>query len=66
MEDQIFEKLEQLEAKTEAVHKSVEKIRKYFLATLVVSLLMFMLPLIALIFVIPFFLNIITSFSGML
>jgi hypothetical protein len=39
------------------IHKSVEKTRKYFLAVLWVTIIMFVLPLIGLAFAIPAFLN---------
>jgi len=45
----------------EQIHVSVEKTRKYFLWTLIITLALFVLPLIALAFVIPFFLNSYTS-----
>ena len=55
--DEILKKLAELEAKVDAVYKSAEKTRKYFLWTLIISVVLFVLPLIALIFVIPSFLN---------
>ncbi|MBU2579295.1 hypothetical protein KKA09_04255 [Patescibacteria group bacterium] len=60
----ILKKLEEQEAKINAIYQSVEKTRKYFLATLIISVAFIIFPLIALIFVIPSFLKIITS-SGL-
>lgn len=55
--DEILKKLGELEVKVDAVYKSAEKTRKYFLWTLIISVVLFVLPLVALIFVIPSFLN---------
>ena len=46
------------------IHKSVEKTRKYFLAVLWVTVVMFVLPLVGLAFVIPAFLNSYSSLLG--
>ncbi len=59
--DEILQKLNEQEAKINAIYKSVEKTRKYFLITLIVSVIVIVLPLIALIFVIPSFLKTITG-----
>ena len=59
--DEILQKLNEQEAKINAIYKLVEKTRKYFLITLIVSVIVIVLPLIALIFVIPSFLKTITG-----
>ena len=56
-----MKKLAEIEAKVDAVYKSAEKTRKYFMWTLIISVVLFVLPLIALVFVIPQF---ITALSG--
>jgi hypothetical protein len=61
MEPQIHEKIAQLEAKIDKIFASVEKTRKYFLWTMIVTLVLFILPLIAMVFVIPSFLTSYTS-----
>lgn len=61
MENDITKKLEEQEKKIDAIYVSVEKTRKYFLWTLIATLITFILPLIALIVVIPWFLKTITS-----
>lgn len=55
--DEVLKKLAELEQKVDAVYKSAEKTRKYFMWTLILSVVLFILPLIALIFVIPQFLD---------
>lgn len=67
MEQEILKKLNEQEIKIEAIWQSVEKTRKYFLFTMVASLLMFVLPIIGLIIIIPIFLsNLSSSMQGLL
>ena len=51
------QKIEELDKKIDAIYKSVEKTRKYFLWTLIISVALFVLPLIGLMFFIPSFLQ---------
>jgi len=55
--DEVLKKIMELEQKIDSIYKSVEKTRKYFLWTLIVSIVLFVLPLVALIFVIPYFMS---------
>ena len=55
--DEVLKKLAELEQKIDAVYKSAEKTRKYFVWTLILSIVFFVIPLIALVFVIPYFLS---------
>lgn len=55
------EKINELEKKIDAIYVSVEKTRKYFLWTLILTLVLFFLPLIGLVFAIPVFVNTLTS-----
>lgn len=55
--DEILKKLVELEQKIDAIYKSAEKTRKYFMWTLILSVVFLVLPLIGLIFVIPQLLN---------
>lgn len=61
MDEVILKKLAEQEKKIDAVYESVEKTRKYFLWTLIASVVMFVLPLIGIMFAIPFLL---TTLSG--
>lgn len=61
MSEDINEKIEALHNRIEQIYVSVEKTRKYFMWTLIATLITFVLPLIALAFVIPYFLKTITS-----
>lgn len=51
------QRLAQLEAKIDQVYVSVEKTRKYFLTTIIISVVLVVLPLIGLVFAIPTFLE---------
>ena len=55
--DEILKKLVDLEKKVDEIYKSAEKTRKYFMWTIIMSVVLFVLPLIALVFVIPYFLS---------
>ena len=53
MDEVILKKLEEQEKKIEAIFVSVEKTRKYILASLIISILFFVLPLVAALFIVP-------------
>ena len=57
MENEVTQKLLALEAKIDAIYISVEKTRKYFFWTMVVTLVLFIVPLIGLVFAIPTFMS---------
>lgn len=52
-EKEIKKSLDVLDEKINAIYISVEKTRKYFFWTMIVSLVVFVLPLIGLIFTLP-------------
>jgi len=57
METEIAQKLKEQEIKIEQIYISVEKTRKYFKWTMIITVALFVLPLIGLIFAIPSFLS---------
>ena len=61
MEQDLLEKLNQMEQKVEETRALAGKTYKLFLWTMIATVVMFVLPLIALAFVIPYFLRTITS-----
>ncbi|MDP3770577.1 MAG: hypothetical protein U1A25_00270 [Candidatus Sungbacteria bacterium] len=63
MESEIIKKLEDQSRKLEIIEQSVKKIRSYLLWTLIITLVVFILPLIGLILVIPQFLNMYSSIA---
>ena len=66
MDIELKNRLDALERKIDAIYGSAEKTRKYFLWTLIAAVVTFVLPLIALAFVIPTYLSILTgSLSGL-
>jgi len=64
MENEILEKLKQNEEKLEKIFISVEKTRKYFFWTMVITAVVIILPLIGLVFAIPSFLSTYSNISG--
>ncbi len=67
MEKELQQKLDAQEEKLTAIYKSVEQMRKLFLATVVVSVVAFVLPLLGLLFAIPWFLSVMgDAYSGLL
>jgi hypothetical protein len=72
MEPELLKKLDDLassantqEKKIDDIYKSVEKTRKYFLWTLIITVVTIVLPLVGLLFVIPWMLNTMTSAYGL-
>ena len=65
MDQEIMQKLAELEKKLDLVYASIEKMRKYFFWTMIVTIVTIVLPLIALIVVIPWFLGIMTNAYSM-
>ena len=63
-EEEIIRQLTEQKAKIEQVYKSVEKIRKYFLWTLIITLAVTVLPAIGLMFVVPLYLKTL-NFTGL-
>lgn len=61
MDPQLEQKLAELDQKIDKIYASAEKTRKYFLWTMIITIAMIVLPLIALIAVIPWFLSVIGS-----
>lgn len=65
MDEIILQKLAEQEKKIGAIYVSVEKTRKYFMWTLIISVGAILLPLIGLMFAIPFFLSTLSTAYGL-
>lgn len=65
MDTELLQKLQAQDEKLERIYQSVEKTRQYFLWTLIGSVVMFVLPLIGLIFAVPFFLSTLSTAYGL-
>jgi hypothetical protein len=61
MEQEILQKIEEQGRKIDEMYRSVEKLRKYFLWTLIITVVTIVLPLIGLMLVIP---NLLNTYSG--
>lgn len=57
IELEILKKIDENNKKIDAVYVSVEKTRKYFFWSAIFNIVIFVLPLIGLIFIIPWFLS---------
>lgn len=57
MEPDNQKQIAELNRKIDAIYESVEKTRKYFFWTMVITVALFVLPLLGLMFVIPSFLS---------
>lgn len=56
-EQELLQKIDALALKVEQVYQTSEKTRKYFLWTLIVTLILFVIPLVGLFFAVPSFLS---------
>ncbi len=65
MDQEMEQRFKEQDEKLDRIYISVEKTRKYFLWTLVATIVAFVLPLIGLAFAIPFFLNTLSSAYGL-
>jgi len=61
MQEDLNKKIEEQGLKIDAIYKSVEKTRKYFLMIIWITVLAFVIPMIGLTFVLPSFLSNYTS-----
>ncbi|MDA3840136.1 MAG: hypothetical protein PF572_03525 [Patescibacteria group bacterium] len=64
MEEDIKNRLDAQDEILKNIYKSSEKTRKYFMWTLIISLVMFFLPLLGLIFILPGFISTYSSALG--
>jgi len=66
MEKDLLQKLEEQDKKIDLVYESVEKIRKYFLWTLIISIATVILPILGFIIMIPWLIKTLgTAYSGL-
>lgn len=65
MDNDTANRLATLEAKIDAIYRSVEKTRQYFMWTLISTAVMFLLPLVLLLFAIPSFLSVYSDMSNL-
>ena len=63
MENDLQSRLGLMEQKIDAIFVSVEKTRKYFLWTTIITVVIIVLPFIAMLFVVPMFMS---TYSGLI
>lgn len=61
MDQEILEKLKDQEQKLEKIYDSVDKLKRYFLWTLIITVVTIVLPIIGIIIILPWFIKVITS-----
>lgn len=61
MNEETQNKMAEMERKIDEIYESVEKTRKYFLWTMIITAAVLILPLIGLMFIVPSFLSSYTS-----
>ncbi|NTW27177.1 MAG: hypothetical protein HGA36_02540 [Candidatus Moranbacteria bacterium] len=59
--EELLKKIEEQQVKIDAMYVSVEKLRKYFLWTLVITVVTIALPIVAMMFILP---SLISTLSG--
>jgi hypothetical protein len=59
--EEILKKIEEQQTKIDAIYVSVEKLRKYFLWTLIVTVATVLVPLIAVVIILPSLLSTVSS-----
>lgn len=64
MDPQLEQRLAEQDKKLDLIYASIEKMRKYFLWTMIITIATIVLPLIGLVFAIPFLLSTLTQING--
>jgi CHASE3 domain sensor protein len=64
MEQDILNKIEEQGKKIDAIYASVEKTRKYFQWTLIVTVVTIVLPLVVILAILPWFINTLSTAYG--
>jgi TRAP-type mannitol/chloroaromatic compound transport system permease small subunit len=64
MEQDILTRLEILEKKIDMMYVTVDKLRRYFLVSTILTVVFFVLPLIIAVIAIPFMINTVTDMYG--
>ena len=64
MSDELTQKIDEQQKKIDAIYISVERLRKYFMWTLIITVVTVVLPVVAIIVIMPWFLKTITTAYG--
>ncbi|MEI7891406.1 MAG: hypothetical protein WCI36_05595 [bacterium] len=63
--EEVLKKIQEQQVKIDAMYESVEKLRKYFLWTLIITVVTIVLPIVAMMFILPSLLNTLTGAYGL-
>ena len=67
MDEKLYKKIEDMDTKINHIHQTIATTKKMFVWSLVITLLLFVIPIIILIFILPSMMNtIMGSYSGLL
>lgn len=67
MDQELYKKIEELEVKINEMYQTMQTTKKIFKWSLIITVLLFVLPLIVLMFVLPSMINSVTSaYTGLL
>ncbi|QQS61372.1 MAG: hypothetical protein IPN70_00345 [Candidatus Moraniibacteriota bacterium] len=61
-EEELTQKLDAIEKKIDIIEQEVHKVRKHLMTRFIISLILFVLPIIAIAFSVPFLLDFISSY----
>jgi type IV secretory pathway component VirB8 len=64
MPEELVQKIDEQQKKIDAIYVSVERLRKYFMWTVIITVVTVVLPIIALAFILPWFIKTMTSAYG--
>lgn len=65
MDPELIKRLDEQGVKIEAIYRSVEKTRRYFQWTLIITVVAIVVPLAASVFIIPLFLKTLAPYAGL-
>ncbi len=63
--EELIKKIDEQQIKIDAMYASVEKLRKYFLWTLIITVVTIALPIVAMMFILPSLMNTLGSAYGL-
>lgn len=66
MENELLQKIKENKEMLDKIYTSVEKTRRYFLWVIIISIVVFVLPLIGLFFAVPSFIDTYSTLDGLL
>ena len=65
MTEELIAKIDEQQKKIDAIYVSVERLRKYFMWTLIITVVTIVLPIVAIIAIMPWFMKTLTTAYGL-